>query len=554
MNAALLAVIVIALFAVGYRFYSRFLARRIFALLEDEPVPSRELEDGVDYVPTGKHVLWGHHFASIAGAAPIVGPAIAVIWGWLPAILWVALGTLAMGAVHDFAALVISLRNRGRSIGEIAGHVISPRVRTLFLIVISLLIWVVLAVFAFIIATLFVSNPGSIFPINVQIFVALTLGWLVYRRGTGMLVPSLVGYALLLGAIFYGNAFAARFPVIGEISVIGWVWILLIYSFVASVLPVWMLLQPRDYLNSHQLVTGLVVLIAGLLVLRPEVVAPMVNLTPEGAPSLIPFLFVTIACGAISGFHGLVSSGTTSKQVSCMTDARAIGYGAMVAEGTLALLAALAATAGFASAAEWHNHYSSWGAANGLAAKLDAFVSGGGSFVAALGIPLETAKTFMAVMVIAFAATSLDTGARIQRLVIAELGEAYGVKALTNRYLASALGIGAALMLAVTQGGGKGGLALWPLFGTTNQLVAGVTLLVVSVWLKRLGRPIAYTLVPMLLVGAVTLWAMAGNVIDYFANFEQLWLLAFSGTAILALDVWIILEGFQVLLQEWRDS
>jgi len=548
MNAALLAAIVVVLFAVAYHFYSGFLARRVFALSADEPVPSRELEDGIDYVPTRRHVLWGHHFASIAGAAPIVGPAIAVIWGWLPAILWVALGTVAMGAAHDFAALVISARHRGRSIGEIAGHVISPRVRTLFLIVISLLVWVVLAVFAFIIGTLFRSNPGSVFPINIQIIVALILGWLVYKRKLGMLVPSLVGYALLLTAIFYGDAFAARFPVIGEVSVVTWVWLLLIYSFVASVLPVWLLLQPRDYLNSHQLVTGLVVLTAGLLVLRPAVVAPLVNLEPEGAPSLIPFLFVTIACGAISGFHGLVASGTTSKQISCMTDARPIGYGGMMAEGMLGLLAALAATAGFASAADWHAHYASWGAANGLAAKLDAFVSGGGTFVASLGIPFETAKTFMAVMVIAFAATSLDTGARIQRLVIAELAESYGVKQLTNRYLAGALGIAAALVLAITQGGGKGGLALWPLFGTTNQLVAGVTLLVVSVWLKRLGKPIAYTLIPMLLVGAVTLWAMAGNLVDYFGNFEELWLLAISGSVILALDVWIILEGLSTLM------
>jgi len=548
MNAALLAAIVVVLFAVAYHFYSGFLARRVFALSRDEPVPSRELEDGIDYVPTRRHVLWGHHFASIAGAAPIVGPAIAVIWGWLPAILWVALGTVAMGAAHDFAALVISARHRGRSIGEIAGHVISPRVRTLFLIVISLLVWVVLAVFAFIIGTLFRSNPGSVFPINIQIIVALILGWLVYKRKLGMLVPSLVGYALLLTAIFYGDAFAARFPFIGEVSVVTWVWLLLIYSFVASVLPVWLLLQPRDYLNSHQLVTGLVVLTAGLLVLRPAVVAPLVNLEPEGAPSLIPFLFVTIACGAISGFHGLVASGTTSKQISCMTDARPIGYGGMMAEGMLGLLAALAATAGFASAADWHAHYASWGAANGLAAKLDAFVSGGGTFVASLGIPFETAKTFMAVMVIAFAATSLDTGARIQRLVIAELAESYGVKQLTNRYLAGALGIAAALVLAITQGGGKGGLALWPLFGTTNQLVAGVTLLVVSVWLKRLGKPIAYTLIPMLLVGAVTLWAMAGNLVDYFGNFEELWLLAISGSVILALDVWIILEGLSTLM------
>ncbi|MBW2383076.1 MAG: carbon starvation protein A [Deltaproteobacteria bacterium] len=550
MNAALLALIVFVAFALGYRFYSSFLSRRIFALSDDEPVPARELEDGVDYLPTPRHVLWGHHFASIAGAAPIVGPAIAVIWGWLPALLWVSIGTIFMGAAHDFSALVISTRHGGRSIGEVAGQVVGPRMRTLFLVVISLLIWVVLAVFAFIIGTLFQSTPGSIFPINVQIIVATALGWLVYKRGLPVFVPSLIAYALLLAAIFYGESFAQAFPWITEISVYTWVWLLLLYSFVASVLPVWLLLQPRDYLNSHQLVTGLAALLLGLLVLRPEVVAPAVQLEPEGAPSMIPFLFVTIACGAISGFHGLVSSGTTSKQLACMPDARPIGYGAMLAEGLLGLMAVLAATAGFASSADWYDHYASWGAANGLAAKLDAFVSGGATFVASLGIPVGTAKTFMAVMVIAFAATSLDTGARIQRLVIVELAEAYHVRLLTNRFVAGALGIGAALLLAITQGGGEGGLALWPLFGTTNQLVAGVTLLLVSIWLQRHGRPVVYTLVPMLAVGGVTAWAMTGNLIAYYADFADLWLLALSGTLILALDVWITLEGLMLLVRE----
>jgi carbon starvation protein len=232
-----------------------------------------------------------------------------------------------------------------------------------------------------------------------------------------------------------------------------------------------------------------------------------------------------------------------------MTDARPIGYGGMLAEGMLGLLAVLAATAGFADADQWWSHYSSWGAANGLAAKLDAFVSGGATFVASLGIAKETAKTFMAVMVIAFAATSLDTGARIQRLVIAELAEAYGVKLLTNRFIAGALGIAAALLLAITQGGGKGGLALWPLFGTTNQLVAGVTLLLVSIWLQRHGRPVVYTLVPMLAVGSVTAWAMTGNLIDYYGNFEERWLLALSGTLILALDIWITIEGLVLLVR-----
>jgi carbon starvation protein len=316
------------------------------------------------------------------------------------------------------------------------------------------------------------------------------------------------------------------------------------------VLPVWLLLQPRDYLNSHQLVTGLVLLSAGLFVLHPTIQAPAINPSPEGAPPMIPFLFITIACGAISGFHGLVSSGTTSKQVSCMTDARVIGYGGMLGEGALGLLAVLAATAGFASTTEWSSHYASWGAASGLGAKLDAFVSGGGTFVAALGIPIASAKTFIAVMVIAFAATSLDTGARIQRLIIAELAESHGVRPLTNRYVAGVVGIAAALLLAVTQAGGKGGLILWPLFGTTNQLVASVTLLIVSVWLRSLGKPIRYTLIPMLFVGTATLFAMVGELQGYFANLGERWLLASVGSLILALDIWVLFVGLRMLLGE----
>ncbi len=549
MNAALLALIVFVTFALGYRFYASYLSTRIFALGDDDPVPSREFEDGIDFVPTRKDVLWGHHFTSIAGAAPIVGPAIAVIWGWLPALLWVTIGTVFMGAVHDFGALAISLRHKGSSIGEVAGQVISPRVRTLFLFIVSALIWIVLAVFAFIIATLFTSYPGAIFPINVQIVIAVALGWAVYRRGIPILGPSLVGYALLIAAVFFGNAFVDLVPWITTITVTQWVVILLVYSFIASVLPVWLLLQPRDYLNAHQLITGLTLLTLGLIVAQPVLVAPMINPNPEGAPPMLPFLFITIACGAISGFHGLVSSGTTSKQVGCASDAKPIGYGGMLGEGSLGLLAVLASTAGFATFSEWQVHYGSWGAANGLSAKLSAFVNGGASFVAALGIPVEVASTFIATMVIAFAATSLDTGARIQRLVISELAEAYDFEPLKNRYAAGAAGIAAALLLAVTQAGGHGGLILWPLFGTTNQLVAGVTLLVISVWLRRQGKPVVFTLVPMILVSTATIIAMLGEVIGYFSNWNEQWLLAISASLILILDVWVIAEGLKVLAE-----
>ena len=547
MNAALLALIAVVLFVLGYRFYSGFLSRRVFELRPDEPVPSQEFQDGIDFVPTRLQILWGHHFTSIAGAAPIVGPALAVIWGWVPALLWVVGGTIAMGAVHDFSALVISLRHRGRSIGDVTGEIVGPRARLLFLIVIAVLIWVVLAVFAFIIGTLFTSYPSSIFPINVQIVIAIALGWLVYRRQVPILAPSLVAYAALILAIFFGARFVELVPAVTSLSVGNWVWILLIYSYFASTLPVWLLLQPRDYLNSHQLVTGLVLMLGGLVVLQPVVQAPAFNPSPEGAPSLLPFLFITIACGAISGFHGLVSSGTTSKQVGCMTDARPIGYGGMVGEGTLALLAVLATTAGFASYEEWVGHYASWTAASGLGPKLEAFVSGSASFVSALGVPSEMAQTFIAVMVIAFAATSLDTGARIMRLILSEIGETAGVPALRNRHLAASVGIGAALLLALTEGGGKGGLALWPLFGTTNQLVAGVTLLTVTVWLRRQGRPALYTGIPCIFVALVTILAMLGELVGYLQ--EGRWLLILTSSLILVLDAWLLIEGSRALMR-----
>ena len=544
MNAALLSVLVLVLFVLGYRFYSGFLTHKVFQLSADEPVPSRELEDGIDFVPTRASILWGHHFTSIAGAAPIVGPALAVIWGWVPALIWVVVGTIAMGAVHDFSALVISLRNEGRSIGDITGDVIGPRARTFFMLIIVVLIWIVLAVFAFIIGTLFVAYPAAIFPINVQIIVAMALGWLVYRKGVPILAPSLVAFALLMVAVFYGQAFADAFPALTEITVSGWVWILLIYSFFASVLPVWLLLQPRDYLNSHQLVTGLFLLIAGLVVLRPTIVAPAFNLDVEGSPPVLPFLFITIACGAISGFHGLVSSGTTSKQIGCMTDARPIGYGGMLGEGTLALLAVMATTAGFATRSEWSAHYASWGAAGSLTKKLEAFVNGGARFVSELGIPTEIAATFIAVMVVAFAATTLDTGARILRMLITELSTSVGFRPLQNRFAAGGLGVVAALVLAITQAGGQGGLALWPLFGTTNQLTAAATLLVVSLWLRKRQAPFLYTLVPAAFVGVVTVIAMTREVYTYAKSGNILLLVL--GAVILLLDVWVLLEGFRL--------
>lgn len=543
MNAAVVCLAGLGVFALGYRFYSRLLSERVFGLRDDEPVPSRELEDGVDYVPTRKHVLFGHHYASIAGAAPIIGPAVAVVWGWVPAVLWVVLGTVFMGAVHDFSTLVMSMRHRGQSVGVIVGEVIGPRTRVLFLLVIFFLVMLVIAVFAKAIAGLFISKPGTVIPINFEIIVAIGIGWWCYRRKKSLLWPSILALLSLYAMVWVGYHTPISLDVFGEHETTVWIVLLLGYSFIASTLPVWVLLQPRDYINSHQLVVGLVALIAGIMVARPDIAAPAFSAGPADAPNWFPFLFVTIACGAISGFHGLVSSGTTSKQVACATDARAIGYGGMLGEGTLALIATLAVAAGISDYAG-HYHDFSVAARSGVSN----FVEGAGTFLVALGLPRGPSEVVVAVLVISFAATSLDTGVRIQRYILEEMGRIYNVRALGNRYLAALIAVLLPLALIL---GGKAG-ELWHLFGSSNQLLAGLSLTVVTVWLYRSGRPWLYAGVPMLVVMTVATLAMWGNLEAYYAAGN--YLLMTIGSIILGLQIWVLFEGVAAMNRLKREA
>lgn len=533
MNAAVITVAALVVFAFGYVVYSRHLARHVFELREDEPVPAKVHEDGVDYVPTARHVLFGHHYASIAGAAPIIGPAVAVVYGWLPALLWVVLGVVFMGAMHDFSTLVLSIRHDGASVGAVSAKVISPRARTLFLLVIFALILIVIAVFAKAIAGLFIKQPGTVIPINFEIVVALIIGWICHKRQSKLLWPSIAALIALYAMVFVG----VRVPVslagiVGvENQALAWVVVLLVYSFVASVLPVWTLLQPRDYINSHQLMVGLGALLLGIFVAHPEMSAPAINDAPAGTPPLFPFLFVTIACGAISGFHGLVSSGTTSKQIACATDARPIGYGAMLGEGLLALIATLSVAAGLGDFAGHYGHMPD--AAQGVGY----FVQGAASFLVPLGLPVGPAQVLVAVLVISFAATSLDTGVRIQRFIVAELGDIWNVKLLSNRYVGGVLAVGPPLALYLA---GKEG-ALWPLFGAANQMLAGLSLIVVSVWLYRQRKPWAYAAIPMvavLLIAAAALSHKVGSAYD-----QGNYLIVATGGMLLVLEAWIVVEG-----------
>ncbi|MGY2065779.1 carbon starvation CstA family protein [Blastococcus sp. SYSU DS0619] len=559
MPAFVVAAVVGALFFLGYRYYSTYLAAKVYALDGAYRTPAHEFNDGVDFVPTNKHVLFGHHFTSVAGAAPIVGPAIAVFWGWGPALTWIVLGTIFAAGVHDFGSLAVSVRHKAKSIGTLAGDVINGRARMLFLAIIFFLLTLVNAVFAVVIGNLFVAQPGAVIPIVAEIPLAIAIGVYIYRTRSSALIPSIVGVIVLYALILVGNAYPITLD--GLADALGveqtrnvWVVLLFVYTWVASRIPVWVLLQPRDYINSHQLFIALGVIGLGLIIGLNQIQAPVVNDVPEGSPSFFPFLFITIACGAISGFHSLVASGTTSKQLDKETDARYVGYMGAVGEGSLATGAVLAATAGVAaSQAEWEALYPDFATASGGA--VGNFVAGTAQFANNIGIPLELAGVFAAVVVISFAATTMDTGVRLQRYVIQEIGELVKVRALArNLTVATTLAVVIPLAMALIPGEGEAGYTfgvLWQLFGTTNQLTAGLALSVIAVWVTRRGRNPVAVLVPLAFLLVMTTWALILNLRNFVED-EQ-WVLAPLDAIIFVLALWLMVEAGLALRAAFRD-
>jgi carbon starvation protein len=549
MPAFVVAAVVGVLFFLGYRYYSSYLAHRVYGVDPAFVTPAHEFEDGNDFVPTNKHVLFGHHFTSVAGAAPIVGPAIAVFWGWGPALAWIVLGTIFAAGVHDFGSLMVSVRHKAKSIGTLAGSVVNARARMLFLAIIFFLLTLVNAVFAVVIGNLFVANPGAVIPIVVEIPLAMAIGQYIYRTKSSALLPSIAGVVLLYALILVGNAVPISLD--GLAAALGveqtrnvWVVLLFAYTFVASRVPVWVLLQPRDYINSHQLFIALAVIGLGLIVGMNTIVAPVVNDVPEGSPSFFPFLFITIACGACSGFHSLVASGTTSKQLDKETDGRYVGYMGAVGEGSLATGAVLATTAGVvASRADWDALYPDFATASGGA--VGNFVRGVAEFANNIGIPLDLATIFAAVVVISFAATTMDTGVRLQRYVVQEIGEITHVKPLArNLTLATAIAVLIPLAMALLPGGGEAGYTfgvLWQLFGTTNQLTAGLALSVIAVWVTRSGRNPTAVLIPLVFLLSMTSWALIVN-LKRFVETDQ-WVLAPLDALIFVLAMWLIVEA-----------
>lgn len=557
-----LAVVIgtLILYLVAYNTYGKYLARKIFNISQEATCPSETEYDGIDFVPTRKGILFGHHFASIAGTGPIVGPAIAIIWGWVPALIWILLGSIFMGAVHDFGSMVISLKNRGHSIGEIAGSIITPRVRILFLMIIFFALLIVVAIFGVVIAAVFNKFPEAVIPVWTQIPIAIWLSFQI-KKGRSQLLFGLIAVVAMYATMLLGARFPLEIPqqitsTLGITPLAAWLALLLIYAYIASILPVQVLLQPRDYINAFQLVCAMGLILLGILITQPAMSAPAVDLYPRGAPPIAPILFITVACGAISGFHSLVSSGTSAKQCENQTNALPIAYGGMLLEGVLAVFVIIACGAGLGlgleteggtltGTAAFSHHYSSWTAAKGLGSKLDAFVVGAANMISALGISKEISITLMGVFVASFAATTLDTATRIQRYIVGELGTLCKVPVLNKKHPGTLVAVGTALLLAFCNGSGKGALLLWPLFGSVNQLLAGLALLVLTIHLAKQKKPFWVTLLPMLLVVGFTSWAMGINLLKFYNSSN--WLLLFIGTATFALELWMVCEGALVL-------
>lgn len=512
-------VVSLAFLGLGYAVYGRFVARRL-GVDPNRPTPAHELRDGVDYVPAKAPVVLGHHFASIAGAGPIVGPILAVKYGWLPVLLWILLGVVFVGGVHDFASLVASVRHRGKSIGELLETYVGTAGKYFLLIFIWATLLLVIAVFVDIVAKTFVGTPEVATASALFIALAIAFGLAVYQLRVPLALASVFGVAGVAACIWAGFAFPLEMPY-GA-----WVAVLVAYIFAASVAPVWTLLQPRDYLSSFLLWALLAGIVVGVFFYRPTIDLPAVGqLFGAGvAEPAFPFLFVIVACGAISGFHSVVASGTTAKQLNNERDAKPVAYGAMLIEGLLAVATLVAV--GLLAAGER------------AGPPVAVFSAGAGRLLTALpglGLAPRAAGVFCALAVSVFCLTSLDTGTRLARFAWQEMFEVKDrperLRPLKNRFTATAVTVAAGAFLAF-----YGAKTVWPIFGSANQMLAALALLAVAVWLAARGRKRLFVLVPMVLMFVITLSALALKIYEYLFVKANVVLLAIS-VALMALSL-----------------
>jgi len=539
-NSSVLALIAIVWLFIAYKWYGSIIEKKLVEPNPDNPTPAVTMNDGVDFYPAKPMILFGHHFASIAGAGPILGPVAAVLaFGWGVSALWILIGVVFFGAVHDYTTLMISVRYQGRSIPDVAKEVVSPKARVLFMVFVWLALILVIAVFGVVASNTLASTPQVVFPTFSILFIAMFFGWMVYRKGVNLTVGTVIALALLFLSIFIGMKMPLSLPFEDPHTVFTvWFVILITYGFVASILPVWLLLQPRDYIANWVLMIGLALGFVGLFTSGLPINAPVhLGFVSAAKVPMWPMLFITIACGAISGFHSLVASGTTAKQLANEKDGKLIGYGGMLVEGVLAILALLAVAAGL--------HWVPQGASDPWA--LEAFKDGGaikifgggyGHFVAKIVGP-TFGILFGITMLKTFVMTTLDTCVRLSRFITTELfGEKMPV--LKQRWAASLVPVIVAYLLGSS---GKWQV-IWPMFGASNQLVAALALLVATSYFLSKGKSGKYTLYPGIFMLVTTIAALVYQGYDF---------LVVKGNVILGVTAVILLVLALVVSSDaWR--
>lgn len=549
MNGLTIMAIALVVLIGAYLIYGRWLAKT-WGIDPKAKTPAYEFEDGVDYEPADTMVVFGHHFASIAGAAPINGPIQAAVFGWVPVLCWILLGGVFFGAVQDFSAMYASVKNKGRTIGYIIEEYIGKVGKKLFLLFCWLFCILVVAAFADVVASTFngfaadgaaIAANGSVATTScLFILEAVALGFLLRYGKLNKWVNTVIAIAMLVAAVALG----LNLPLYAAGSL--WHVIIFVYILVASVVPVWALLQPRDYLNSYLLVAMILAAVVGIVVTNPSVNLPaFTGFYVEGTGSLFPILFVTIACGAVSGFHSLVSSGTSSKQIKNEKDMLPVSFGGMLMESMLAVIA-LIAVASFAAGET---------AALGYTSPAQIFAGGVANFLETIGLPFNLVFTLINLSVSAFAMTSLDSVARIGRLSFQELFLDSSIeddkmepwrKVLTNKYFATVLTLVLAFVLC------KAGYAnIWPLFGSANQLLSALALIAVAVYLKKTHRKGWMLWFPMVFMLAVTLTALVQKIIALVGapTAGNLLQLAFA-VALFVLGVIVALQGLKKLTEK----
>ncbi|MDI6765640.1 MAG: carbon starvation protein A [Bacteroidota bacterium] len=535
MNASLVAIIGIIWFVVAYKWYGKKIEQRIIQPSDSNSTPAHELYDNMDYVPTKTPILFGHHFSSIAGAGPIVGPMLAFsLFGWLPTLIWILLGTVFMGAVHDYTTMMASVRSKGVSITDIAERSVSKTARWIFSIFVWLSLSLVQAVFAVLTAQTLEQKPEIVIPTIGLMFLAVIFGWAVYRKNSNLLISTIVAAVIIFLLILAGDFY----PIPASYDF--WLLFCFVYAFIAGVLPVWMLLQPRDYLSMYLLLAGLVLGFIGLFVTNPTINAPMFLSWQSNNGPLWPILFITVACGAISGFHSLVGSGTSAKQLARETDGRKISFGGMITEGALALLVVVL----IGSVLKWGN-ISTENQSNFVFQDLMkqsvniTFGTALGKVLNSIGIPLFMGISFGVLMLNAFILTTLDTTVRLARYIVQE-SVGTKVKIFTNRYIAAASG----LLLAYLLTQGNNWKIIWPIFGASNQLVAALALFVATAYWFGYKRPRKFTLIPAIFMLITTEAALIYQLVWQYIPQKDI-VLSVIALALIVLGLIVAVEAFR---------